>query len=69
MYLPIKGTFKKSEKDVFDDDYAIFLSDFLYKAYVVGTYLNCIDLSMQFRFVPTTYAFTKKYTKSTLAVI
>ena len=30
------------------------------KAYVVGTYLNCIDLSMQFKWVPTTYAFIKK---------
>ena len=33
---------------------------FFIKAYVVGTYLNCIDLSMQFKWVPTTYAFIKK---------
>ena len=47
---------KRSEKNLFDDDYAIF-SDFLYKGiccgysfvYVVGTHLNCIDKSMQFK--------------------
>ena len=36
------------------------------KTYVVGTHLNCIDLSMQFKRVPTIYAFiyklNKKYT-------
>ena len=39
---------------------------FLYvfiKAYVVGTHLNCIDLSIQFKWVPTTYAFIKKIRK------
>ena len=30
---------------------------FFVKAYVVGTHLNCIHLSMQFKWVPTTYAF------------
>ena len=30
------------------------------KAYVVGTHLNCIHLSMQFNWVPITYAFRKK---------
>ena len=40
--------------------YIIINSDFLYKAYVVGTHLNCIDKSMQFKWVPTTYAFIKK---------
>ena len=30
---------------------------FFIKAYVVGTHLNCIDLSMQFKWVHTTYAF------------
>ena len=34
---------------------------FLIKAYVVGTHLNCIDKLMQFKWVPTTFAF-KKYT-------
>ena len=30
---------------------------FFIKAYVVGTHLNFIDLSMQFKWVPTTYVF------------
>ena len=33
---------------------------FFIKAYVVGTHLNYIDKSMQFKWVPTTYAFKKK---------
>ena len=36
---------------------------FFIKAYVVGSHLNCIDLSMQFKWVPTTYAFIKKIRK------
>ena len=36
---------------------------FFIKAYVVGTHLNCIDLSMQFKWVPTTYTFIKKMRK------
>ena len=62
MYLPTKGTLKKrSEKDLFDDVYAIFL-DFLYKTYGVGTHLNCIEKSMPFK-----YAFIdKKYTDCNL---
>ena len=49
-YVPAKGTLKKkrSEKDLFDIDYASFLIFFI-KAYVVGTHLNCIDKSMQFK--------------------
>ena len=38
---------------------------FFIKAYVVGTHLNCIDLSMQFKWVPTTYAFINKIRKKT----
>ena len=56
MYLPITETLyktkkKRSEKDLFDDDYAIifFFLIFFIKAYVVGTHLNCIDKSMQFK--------------------
>ena len=30
-------------------------------AYVMGTYLNCIELSMQFKWVPTTYALLRNY--------
>ena len=37
-----------------------FYSNFIYKAYVVGTHLNCIDKLMQFKWVPTTYPFIKK---------
>ena len=40
-----------------------FFLIFFIKAYVVGTHLNCIDKSMQFKWVPTTYAFIKKYLK------
>ena len=65
MYLPTKCI---SSKDLFDDVYVILFSYFLYKAYVVGTNLNCIVMSMQFKLVPTTFALKKKLTKSTLAV-
>ena len=59
-----KGTLKqRSAKDISDDAYVMFLCFlfliFFIKAYVVGTHLNCIDKSMQFKWVPTTYAFTK----------
>ena len=63
MYLSILG-YKIREK--LDDAYAMFLYmcvGFLIsfkKAYVVGTHLNCIDLSMQFKWVPILYAFIKK---------
>ena len=36
---------------------------FFIKAYVVDTHLNCIDESMQFKWVSTTYAYIKKLTK------
>ena len=63
MYLYLlRIHIKRSEKDLFDDDYAIFLIFFI-KAYVVGTHLNCIDKSMQFKWEPTTYAFIKKINK------
>ena len=66
-----KGTLKKKKKKNTAKDLSnnadamflyvfFFLFYFLYKAYVVGTHLNCIDKSMQFRWVPTTYAFIKK---------
>ena len=42
-----------------------FFLIFFIKAYVVGTHLNCIDKSMQFKWVPTTYAFLKKNRKYT----
>ena len=43
---------KRSAKDLSNDPYVLFLSFFLIffiKACVVGTNLNCIDLSMQFK--------------------
>ena len=40
-----------------------FFLIFFIKVYVVGTHLNCIDKSMQFKWVHTTYAFIKKQTK------
>ena len=60
-----KATLKQiSAKDLSNDAYAIFLCFlfliFFIKAYVVGPHLNCIDKSMQFKWVPTTYAFVKK---------
>ena len=39
--------------------FAICFLIFFIKAYVVGTHLNCIDKSMQFKWVPTTYALIK----------
>ena len=54
-----KGTLKKrSANDLSNGVFAMFLffSDFLYKAYVVGTNLNRIE----FKSVPTTCAFIKK---------
>ena len=61
-----KGTLKqRSVKDLSNDAYAmllcfLFFLIFFIKAYVVGSHLNCINKSMQFKWVPTTYAFIKK---------
>ena len=65
-----KGTLKKkrSARGLATDVNAMFLCFFCcffslifsIKAYVVGTHLNCIDSLMQFKLVPTTYAFIKK---------
>ena len=70
-FLPIlrvhfKKKKKRSVKDLSNDAYAIFCGVFFFviffiKAYVMGTHLICIDKSMQFKWVPTTFAF-KKYT-------
>ena len=69
MFLPILRVHlkeKRSAKDSSNDDYAIFLCCFIFviffiKAYVLGIHLNCIDKSMQFKWVPTIFAF-KTYT-------
>ena len=42
---------------------SVLLVYFLIKAYVVGTHLNCIALSMQFKWVLATYACIKKIRK------
>ena len=72
MYQPTKSK-TRSANDLLNGAYAMFcvffLLIFFVKTYVVGTHLNCINKSMQFKWVPTTYAFIKKQTKSTLAVI
>ena len=46
-----------------------FFLYFFTKAYVVGTHLNCIDKWMQFKWVPTTYAFVKKVRKNRIVII
>ena len=46
-----------------------FFLYFFTKAYVVGTHLNCIDKSMQFKWVPTTYAFLKKVRINRIVII
>ena len=40
--------------------FSFFFLIFFKKAYVVGTHLNCIEKSMQFKWVPTTFAFIKR---------
>ena len=75
-YVPTntKGTKKKkkkkrSAKGSSNAAYVMFFVCFFFfffsliffiKAYVVGIHLNCIYLSMQFKWVPTTYAIIKK---------
>ena len=60
-----KGILKK--KDLFNDANAMFLCVyfliFFIKAYIVGIHLNCIDKSMQFKWVPSTYAFINRQTR------
>ena len=55
-------------RSVLNDAFAILFSDFFIKTYVVGTRLKSLDLSRQFRGVPTT-CFYKEADKSTLTVI
>ena len=46
-----------------------FFLYFFTKAYVVGSHLSCIDKSMQFKWIPTTYAFVKKVRKNRIVII
>ena len=55
-----KGTLKKDQRKTCLMILMGFFLIFFIKAYVVGTHLNCMDKSMQFKKVPTTYAFIKK---------
>ena len=72
----LKGHLKKISQgltwwfscDVFNIVFFFILMFFIKHNYVIGAHLNCIK-SMQFKWVPTTYAFIKKKTKITLAVI
>ena len=71
----VKRSAEDSMGSVFNEAFEILISDFLYKiicsgysfelprlikAYVVGTRLNCLDKSRQFKWVPFTYDFIKK---------
>ena len=48
-----KGTLKQSSsEDLSNDAYMIFYLIFFIKAYVAGSNLNCMDKSMQFKWVP-----------------
>ena len=64
IYL-LRIHYKKDQKRTYLMMTMRFFLTFFTKAYVVGTHLNCIDLSMQFKWVPTTYAFVKKRKKYT----
>ena len=68
VYL-LKAHFEKKFSKGFIWWCLCFFLIFFIKAYVVDTHLNCIDKSMQFKWVPTTYAFVKKQTKSTLSIV
>ena len=48
---------------------SVFSRYLFIKANVVGTHMNCIDLSMQFKWVPTTCAFIKKIRKNRISII
>ena len=52
MYLPTEGTLKKDKQRAYLMMLMHFFLIFFIKAYVVGTHMNCIDLSMQFNRYP-----------------
>ena len=50
MTLPTKDTLKnKYQQRLYLVMFMRFFSDFFIKAYIVGTHLNCIDKTMQFK--------------------
>ena len=69
-YVPIyTKDIKKDQRRTSNDAYAMFLCVFFYiffiKAYVFGTHFNCIEKSMQFKWVPKTFLYKQvdgKYT-------
>ena len=74
IYLKKKKKKKKISEESSNDAYAMFVRVcvcvcvcvcvfpliFFIKAYAVGTRLNCIDKSMLFKWISTTYVFIKK---------
>ena len=66
-HTPYKRTVKKFRS--LQITASVLFLYFFTKAYVVGTHLNCIDKSMQFKWVPTTYAFVKKVRKNRIVII
>ena len=65
MTLPTKAALKNKDQQ---RPYLVMFMRFFFlilfiKTYVVGTHLNCIDKSMQFKWVTTTYALIKKRQK------
>ena len=64
---PYKGTVKEFRS--LQITASVLFVYFFIKAYVLGTHLNCIDLTMQFKWVPTTYAFKEKTRKKNRIII
>ena len=64
-HIPISA---QSSNSVIQITASVLFVYFFIKAYVVGTHLNCIDLSMQFKCVPTTYAFIQKIRKRIIII-
>ena len=60
IYL-LRIHYKRDQKKTYLMMIMQFFLIFFINAYVVGTHLNCINKSMLFKWVPTTYAFIKKY--------
>ena len=57
IHFEKKRSVKNSSNDAYVKFLFCFFLIFFKKAFVVGTNLNCIDMWMQFKWVPTTYAY------------
>ena len=54
-------SYKRTVKQFLRPDYSLpTLIPFFIKSYVVGTHLNCLEKSRQFKCIPTTYDFIKE---------